>query len=327
VKRLGVLGSMVWDRIHARDGTDAVVEEWGGLAYALAAAAAACPPEWEIVPIVKVGRDLEDRARRFFNNLPNFAIGPGVKPVAEPNNRVELRYVDQNRRVEQMSGGVPPWTWPELEPIVRNLDGLYVNFLSGFEMNLETAQAMRAGYTGTIYTDLHSIFLGIDPDGVRWPRPLDSWREWLRCFDIIQVNEEELGLLAFAFGDPWQFAAQVVCDEPRCIFVTLGARGAAYIASEWYGAGPLSWRRQHVIPPSIVRPGRVITRKFEPPQGALDGDPTGCGDVWGATCCCALFGGASLDDAMRQALDAATINVQHRGATGLYERLIGRVAA
>jgi sugar/nucleoside kinase (ribokinase family) len=327
MKRLGVLGTMVWDRIHARDGTDAVLEEWGGVSYALAAAAAACPDGWEIVPIVKVGRDLEDRARRFFHSLPNFSIGPGVLPVSEPNNRVELRYVDQNRRTEQMSGGVPPWTWLELEPIVRDLDGLYVNFLSGFEMKLETAQAIRAAYPGPIYTDLHSIFLGIDPDGMRWPRPLESWRDWLRCFDLVQVNEEELGLLASAFGDPWTFAAQVVCDEPRCIFVTLGARGAAYIVADTYGAGPTSWRRPRVIPPAIVRPGHVTTRKFEPPHGTVEGDPTGCGDVWGATCCCLLFGGAALDDATREALQAASINVQHRGATGLYERLIGRVAA
>ena len=36
--RLGVLGTMVWDTIHARDpGRDAPIEEWGGIAYALAA--------------------------------------------------------------------------------------------------------------------------------------------------------------------------------------------------------------------------------------------------------------------------------------------------
>jgi sugar/nucleoside kinase (ribokinase family) len=283
--------------------------------------------DWEIVPIVKIGRDLEERARQFLRGLPGLVIGPGVMTVAEPNNRVELRYVDQNRRCEQMSGGVPPWTSPELDPILHGLDGLYVNFLSGFEMNLQTAQALRMAFEGPIYTDLHSIFLGIDSTGMRWPKPLESWREWLRCFDLVQVNEEELGLLSSAWGDPWRFAADVVGDEPRCLLVTLGPRGAAYIASDAYGDGPLTWRRPRVIAPAIVNPGGAISRKFEPRAGALVGDPTGCGDVWGATFCCSLFGGATLDEAMQRALDAASINVLHRGATGLYERLTGRVAA
>jgi hypothetical protein len=39
-RTLGVVGTLVWDRIHARDGRAAPVEEWGGIAYALAAASA-----------------------------------------------------------------------------------------------------------------------------------------------------------------------------------------------------------------------------------------------------------------------------------------------
>ena len=34
-KKLGVVGSLVWDVIHGRDPASAPVEEWGGIAYAL----------------------------------------------------------------------------------------------------------------------------------------------------------------------------------------------------------------------------------------------------------------------------------------------------
>ena len=56
--RVGVLGSLVWDEIHGRDPLAPPVEEWGGIAYALAAMDAALPADWEIVPLIKVGRDL-----------------------------------------------------------------------------------------------------------------------------------------------------------------------------------------------------------------------------------------------------------------------------
>ena len=58
--RLGVLGTMAWDRIYARDGRSVPVEEWGGITYALAGAAAAGGPDWQVVPIVKVGADALD---------------------------------------------------------------------------------------------------------------------------------------------------------------------------------------------------------------------------------------------------------------------------
>jgi sugar/nucleoside kinase (ribokinase family) len=326
--RVGVLGTMVWDRIHARGGRTEPVEEWGGVSYALAAAAAACPPGTTIVPLLRVGADLAEQAYQFLRALPNLELDSGVRVVAEPNNRVELRYQDEQRRCERLTGGVGPWTWPELQPAVAGLDALYVNFISGFELELATAQALRAHFRGPIYADLHSLMLGVGPGGVRVPRPLAAWREWLRCFDAVQLNEDELGTLAQAWGDPWLFAAEVVGDEPRLVLVTLGDRGAAYFAAAGFDADPRSWRRAPVLLPEVAAErGPVLTQRVPPeltPRGA-DGDPTGCGDVWGASLFMSLLAQRDLDGAMRRANAAAARNVEHRGATGLHYHLQGRI--
>nr|MBA3405224.1 hypothetical protein [Gemmatimonadaceae bacterium] len=42
-RRLGVIGSFVWDIIHGRDPRQLPVEEWGGITYALGAFEAALP--------------------------------------------------------------------------------------------------------------------------------------------------------------------------------------------------------------------------------------------------------------------------------------------
>lgn len=324
--RFGVLGTMVWDRIFSRDGRAVPIEEWGGISYALAAASAACPAGATVVPLIRLGSDLAERAYRFLRALPHMDLETGIAIVAEPNNRVELRYNDQQRRCERLTGGVGPWSWAELQPRVQGLDALYINFISGFEMELETAQALRANFAGPIYADVHSLLLGVGAGGMRVPRPLESWREWLRCFDAVQLNEDELGILARAWGDPWLFAAEVVGDAPRLLLVTLGDRGAAYFAAAGLDPDPRTWRRAPVLTPGMAgTAGTVQTRHVPPGLVPREGDPTGCGDVWGASFFASLLAQQDLETAVRRANTAAGRNVEHRGATGLHHHLQGRI--
>ena len=60
-RRLGVVGTLVWDVIHGRDPRDMPVQEWGGISYALSALDAALPDDWEVVPLMKIGSDMAVR--------------------------------------------------------------------------------------------------------------------------------------------------------------------------------------------------------------------------------------------------------------------------
>ncbi|HET9949505.1 MAG TPA: carbohydrate kinase family protein [Longimicrobiales bacterium] len=317
---LGVIGTLVWDRIYDRDGRSSPVEEWGGIGYALAALSAALPEGWTVLPILKLGRDLAEEGRRFLREIPR-VNDAAVVVVPEPNNRVELRYTSESRRAERLSGGVPGWTWPELAPLVALCDALYVNFISGAEMDLDTARALRTGYEGPTYADLHSLFLGINKQGLRIPRTLEGWAAWLRCFDAVQMNEDEFELLG-ASGDPWRLAAGALGPELKLITVTLGERGAAYVTRAGFRPDPTTWRqRTGVDVAGQARTGKVPV--LEPPR---KGDPTGCGDVWGATTFARLLAGDALEEAMREANRVAARNVEHRGARGLFRHLAGRLS-
>src|SRR3989442_4825037 len=304
LKRLGVIGSMVWDTIHGRDPAQAAVQEWGGISYALAALDATLRDDWEIVPVITVGRELAPNANAFLRTLRRTTHHARFLEVPEPNNRVTLRYESLERRCEQMSGGVPPWTWPELGPLVRDLDALYVNFISGYEMDLATAQLLRRGFPRFVYADLHSLFLGKEADGTRVLQALPDAPAWFGCFDVVQLNEEEMAQLR---GDPLAAAAAALAQGCRTVCVTLGAKGAAYFV----GGHPI--RSGHVV---------VDPADQAPVEG---GDPTGGGDVFGATACAALLAGSALVDALRLAAPLAARNVTHRGASGLRDHLLGRL--
>ncbi len=320
---LGVVGTLVWDTILNRDARTEPLLEWGGIGYALEALAVALPENWTILPLVKVGRDLSEEAFRFLRHLPRVRTDPGMQVVPEPNNRVEMRYAGQVRLTERLTGGVPPWRWTELNPLAGLCDALYINFISGFEMELETAQSLRSGFRGPIYADLHSLFLGIGKQGDRTPRPLPHWAEWITCFDAVQMNEQEFELLGRAHGDPWKLAADLVGADLKLIAVTLGQRGAAYVASAGFDDDPFTWPG---LRGSLAAPGPVRSAKLEGDRVmGSEGDPTGCGDVWGASCFAALLEGRSLEEAMTEANRMAAKNVSHRGARGLGLHLSGRV--
>ena len=322
MKRLGVIGTMVWDTIHARDpGRSEPVEEWGGICYGLSAFGAAAPADWGLVPIIKVGADLRERANRYLSGLPRIVSMDGVRTVSEANNRVELFYQNQTRRCEKLTGGVPGWTWPELEPLASSVDALYVNFIAGWELDLPSAQKLRVSFPKPIYCDLHSIFLGVGATGVREPRPLEKWREWLRCFDFVQLNEFEFDILAGAWGDPWHLAAEIVGDETRALFVTLGERGAAWVAAG--GIDGLDRPAKPTLSAGEYTPTAASSGFVPTPSVAPDGDPTGCGDVWGMTCFASLLGGASLRGAVEHANLLASRNAEHRGASHLGRLLAG----
>ena len=316
MKKVGVVGSLVWDEIHGRDPAAPPVEEWGGIAYALGGLDAALPDDWEIVPLIKVGRDLAPQAGEFLRSLRRVAPGARFVEVPVPNNRVVLYYESADRRCERMSGGVPAWTWPELGPMVRDLDAVYLNFISGFEMCLGTAQALRHGFHGPIYADVHSLFLGMQQDGIRVLRPLPDATDWFACFDVVQVNEDEMRQLS---PEPMGMAAQVLGAGVSLLAVTLGPRGAAYVATAGFHRWERGGKGEGETPSSPARTALI-------PAPAVDAlDPTGCGDVFGAVLCSRLLAGEDVEAALREANRLAARNATFRGAGGLSRFLRGEL--
>jgi len=318
MRKVGVLGTLVWDEIYGRDPASAPVEEWGGIAYALAGFDASLPNGWELVPLIKVGRDLSARATELMRTFSRLAPGARCVEVPVPNNRVTLRYQSEERRCERMSGGVPAWVWSELGPMVADLDALYVNFISGFELGLGTAQALQHGIQGPIYADLHSLLLGMPQDGVRIPSALPDAPAWLGCFDVIQVNEDEMRQLS---PDPLALAAGTIAAGVSLLAVTLGPRGAIYVAAPGFEKLTFDRRTEGIPLVHPIRTERVEGERID----VLD--PTGCGDVFGAALFSRLLAGDSVVTAMGIANRMAGRAAAYRGASGLARHLRGELLA
>jgi sugar/nucleoside kinase (ribokinase family) len=150
--------------------------------------------------------------------------------------------------------------------------------------------------------------------------PIPNVGEWCSCFDFLQVNEDEMGMMA---PDPMALAATAIARGVRCLAVTLGSRGAVYFGAPGFtDIGDL--RRERPFGTDLGALSTALVPAEMTSQ--TSGDPTGCGDVWGATMFSRLLAGDTIEGAMRMAHRNAARNFQHRGATALAPFLRGEIS-
>lgn len=297
-----MLGTLVRDTI-VHPGTRDPVRAWGGIGYALAALEVALPAGWIVVPIVKIGRDLHAPGTRYILSHARVGDTRFLRTVPESNNRVELRYSTSADRVEFLRGGVPGWNSREVAGFLPGLDALYVNFISGMELTLAGARRVRDEFEGPSHADLHSLFLGVESDGRRSPRYLRSCGEWAGCFDTVQMNEDEFTLFSRSAQDPFSAAATAFGGRARMIAVTRGSRGVRVLAAR--------------------EDGKPVACEFPTLPGAPSGDPTGCGDIWGAAFFAGVLAGAGRRTAISYANDLAKCKLDCSGASRTRDLLSG----
>ncbi len=300
MKRLGLLGTLVRDTI-VHPGRPEPVRAWGGIGYALAAFDAALPRGWTVVPVVKIGADLHARGSSFIRSFTRVGDTRFLRIVPEPNNRVELIYSTRSDRREVLSGGVPGWTAAEAGDFLADLDALYVNFISGMELTLKGAMRIRDELAGPSHADLHSLFLGVESDGRRTPRYLRFSEEWAGCFDTVQMNEDEFALFSGGEVPPLRAAALAFERRTRMIAVTRGSEGVRVIAA--------------------TPDGEPAVCDVPTSPGPEWGDPTGCGDVWGAAFFSGVLARADRSAAISHAQSLARCKLSCRGADETRHRL------
>jgi len=257
--RIGVVGTINRDTIELPDGQ--IKRSFGGLLYSIFSLAMLTPPGTTILPLVNLGRDVEKPVRDILS-LFESVTQKGIRVVEQENNHCYLRYHSGREREEIQLGGLPAVTFEQLAPFL-DVDVFLVNFISGQDLSLETFSRLRSGTRAAVYTDLHSLTLGIDERGRRYRRLLPQWPRWAAQTDVLQMNRAEARSLS---GSPLEQDAEVRCfgrevlrQGPSVLLITLDADGSLLVTGS-----DKDLIVEHIPP---CRPQRVV-------------DTTGCGDVF-----------------------------------------------
>ncbi|MSS72068.1 MAG: carbohydrate kinase family protein [Candidatus Latescibacteria bacterium] len=256
--RIALIGAINRDTIRTPDGM--TTESYGGLLYSILSLVALMDGRAEVFPVCNVGQDVQAVVAGLLNPLVRC---DGVRFVPDRNNHCFLDYDAEGRKQETLQGGVPPLTFDRLSPFLT-CDALCFNFITGFELSLETFEQVRASTDAPILMDVHSLTLGIDEGRRRyWRRPPD-WERWIACARVVQMNEREAALMwgtdVTGGAEMRRFGERVLGLGPSVLVVTRGAAGSDALFRDADGG--------------IA----AFHAAAEPPGSPVD--ETGCGDVF-----------------------------------------------
>jgi sugar/nucleoside kinase (ribokinase family) len=297
MKRLGVIGSINRDTITAADGRQ--TRSFGGILYTALALAYLGGGRIETWLLCNYGEDVAGQVKSLLATCPNMRLD-GARAVPTANFHSQIRYSADGRKDECLSGYIEPLNLEDLAPFIPELDGLLVNFITGFEIELKTLVALRERLRGFILMDVHSLTLGRKNSGERfWQKPQD-WERWVAQANVVQMNQEEAALLGnLPTHEPdtlREFALRVLELGPQWVVVTRGADGALGAYREESGS-------------------YLCERAAWSPEKARE--PTGCGDVFLAGLGAGLCNRKGLPESMDLATRAASLNSRLQGVEAL----------
>lgn len=291
--KIVIAGTINRDIIRFPEG--AVVESLGGAIYSILTMAAAAPQDWKIIPAANVGRDVYPQLLKALKSAANVST-EALRQADCLNNAVYLRLQPGCERAEHTDLNLPPIDYEQLAPHL-DCGALMLNFTSGFDMEVSSAERAVRACRGLVYIDIHSLSLGIDPSRRRFRRKIPDWRRWISGADFVQLTAGEAWSL-HPEDEPAgeDFPAEVGREIARSVntacFLTEGEKGVR-----------------------VFTKSGAYTVKAEPVDNPLD--TTGCGDVFGAAFLVKYLLSGGLDSALRYGIHCAALKCGFRGIGGL----------
>jgi adenosine kinase len=243
-RKVAVLGPIPCDQIETYAGER--VENYGCVMYTAVALAALLDAGDTILPVSHVRQHDVGPIKQILASFPNIDASC-VTSLADQGDVIELRYTDQNRRVEQATSFMNPILPADVDKVL-DADLFVCVPVTDYEVGQPTLRHIREHSRGTVILDAHGPTTTLTCSGERHLRVWADLDVWLPYIDILKMNLEEAS--ALWIGE----SAEITTDPPglgdeqlrglarHCldrgvgaVCVTLDERGCAVFFRDCYG--------------------------------------------------------------------------------------------
>ena len=233
-RKVAVLGPIPRDQIVTHAGER--FHKYGCVMYTAVALSALLDAGDTIVPISHVRRQDEGPIKQILGSFPNIDTS-GITSSADQGDVVELRYVDQNRRIERQTNFMNPVLPADLDKVL-DADMFVCVPITDYEVGQATLRHIKEHSQATVVLDAHGPATTLTRSGERHPRVWADQDVWLPCVDILKMNLDEasstwLGESAKTMADPPRLSDEQLRDLAHhcldrgagAVCVTLDERG------------------------------------------------------------------------------------------------------
>lgn len=276
------------------------MRSFGGIFYTLSILGNLLNQADEIYPVCYLGTDIYDEIITGLSRYKNIKFS-GIKKVDQANTAVKLVYKDIENRNEFLTNRLPQIEFDHFQQVAP-VDIWLVNFITGFEMSLDTFRRFCNQTSGLIYVDFHSLALDINEIGKRSYRRLPNWEQWIEGVDVLQMNDAEASSLCDCDRTNRtaliQFGYRLLETGIEIVHITRGSKGSL-----------LYYRDNNEV------------KAMQIPATNLDKvvDVTGCGDAFAAGFLVHYFEHHNLVEATIHANRVAGFNCTLSGTEELFK--------
>lgn len=290
--KLLVIGEPCVDIIHKADGK--VYREHGGISYSITASGM-LDDGIETIPVIGLAAGDREYFEELFNEMPSVNRS-GIYRTNSPVRRVDLFYEDENARWECSTQPIEATPFERIEPFLDQVEGIHLNLIGGDDIELDTLARIRESAPDAhVHLDLHNIVMQRMPDGKRVRRPRRDYLEWSKYAETVQMNEDEANVIDAAVRSRAELAGKVLAAGPKALVISFADRGLSL----------------------YEKVNDEVTERFFPPRPAVVVDPTGSGDVFGATFLHGILLGKNYAKAAEDGVEMAVRKVGAAGPLGL----------
>jgi adenosine kinase len=182
-----VLGPIPRDQIVTHTGER--FEKYGCVLYTAAALSSLLDADDTIVPISPVRRQDEGPIKEILAPFSNIDTS-GITSQADRGDVTELRYLDNNRRVERQMCFMNPILPADVEKVL-DADMFLCVPITDYEVGQPTLRFIKEHSPAPVVLDAHGPTVTLTRGGERYPRVWADQDVWLPYIDILKMNLDE----------------------------------------------------------------------------------------------------------------------------------------